>query len=270
MFLPKRVVRKLRIHDEFRTTIALVVGLAGGTTDNGIDATTGLGGNALHAEVSEHILDGICTAFAESHIILFGTALIAVANDLDGIDIAAGLEAGSILLDGGFGITTDGSFIEIEIGELRLANGCIDAVLVAADFAGGAIVIDQALRLGRAAVVLANVVFGAILSNGLRIALGAAATVAAFLAGRAVNPYIRIAIAVDALARTIVANIALVFLAGAVLVITALCALCVYAILIIRLFADARRAVIVIVALGIGRGTPIGETNHKSGRDHGQ
>lgn len=242
-------------------------GFAGSAADNGIHIAAGFCGDVADAHSGEDALCGIGASFAERHIVFFGAAFIAVADDLDSADVFARLEAFGIFFDGGLGIAADGGFIEIEVSESHLADGRIDAMFIFADFSGGAIFIHEAFRFGNASVVFAEMFRRAILGNSFRIAFGAASSVAAFLAGGAVNADFGVAVAVDALAGAAVADVAFVFFARAVLIVSALSAFGVEAVLIVRLFAHIRLAVVIFVALRIGRGAAVSQTNHKTGEN---
>jgi len=254
----------LRIDDELGTSVALMFGFGRSAVDDGIHGTAGFGGNAFDTITVEDLLDGVCTAFAECHVVFFGTALVAMADDLDGIDIGAGIEAVGVFFDRGFGVTADRRFVEVKVGEGHLADGSIDAFFITADFSARAIGVGQTLGFVDAAVVFADLIGCAIFFNRFRIALGAAAPVAAFLAGGAVQADIRVAVTVDALARAAVADVAFVFFAGAVFVVTALGTLRIETVFVIGFVVVFGRAVRVFVTLGVGRGAAVGETNHEA------
>ena len=254
----------LRIDEELGATIALVIGLGRSAADHGIEVAAGLGGNALDAHTAQDILNGVGTTFTESHVVFFGTAFVAVANDLNGFHILTGLETVGVFFDGGFGIAADGGFIEVEVSEFCLANRRFNAFLILADHAFGAILIGHALGLGYTAVVFADVICRAIFGDRLRIALGTAAAIAAFLSGRAVKAVVGIAITVDALARSAIANIAFIAFCRAVAVVTAFCTFRVQTVFINRIALGICFTITVFIAFWIRRGASICHTNHKT------
>lgn len=241
-----------------------MIGFGRSAADDGIEVAAGLGRNALDAHTAEDILDGISTTFSEGHIVFFGTAFIAVTNDLNGFDIAAGLEAVGIFFDGGFCIAADCSFVEIEVSEFCLADRGFNAFLILADHAIRAILIGHALGLGDATIVFADVISRAIFGDGFGIALGTAAAITALLAGRAVKAVIGIAITIDALARTAVADVAFIAFGRAVTIVTALSAFCVQTVFINRIALGICLTITVFVAFWIRRGASICHTNHKT------
>lgn len=133
-----------------------------------------------------------------------------MAYDLDAVDVLSGVQAIGVFFDGGLGIRTDGGLVKIEVCHAHLADGRIDTMLIFADFAFGAVLVDKAFGLGHATVIFAQIIFWAILGYGFWVALRAATSIAAFLPGGAIDPDLGIAITVDALACTAVANVAFV------------------------------------------------------------
>ena len=241
-----------------------MIRFARSTADDGIHRTAGLGRKALDTEAAEDVLGGIGTTFTESHVVFFGTTFVAVTNDLDRFDILAGFEAFCVFFDGRFGIASDGGFIEVEISNAGLADRGFDTVLILADFAIRAIFIRQAFGLGNAAVVFANVILRAILGNRFGIAFGTAATITAFLACGAIDASFGIAITIDMLAITAIADIALVFFARTMFVIAAFSTFGIQAVFVVSFFVIFRRTIVVFIALGIGRTATIGHTNNKT------
>jgi hypothetical protein len=124
-------------------------------------------------------------------------------------------------------------------------------MLIFANLSGGAIIVDEAFRLGYTTIIFADVIGGTIFGNGFGIAFGTAASVTALLTSGAVYACIRITITVNALARTIVADIAFIFFIGAMFIVTAFGAFSVEAVFIIGFFAGGGFAVIVFVAFGV-------------------
>lgn len=234
---------------------------AGGAGDDGIHGTARFRGNIFDAETIDDVSDGIGAAFTERHIIFFCTAFVAVSDDLDGGDVAARFQAASVFFDGCFGIGADGGFVEVEISDARLADGGIDAFFIFADLSIWAILIDEAFGFGDATVIFAQIVSGAIFGDGFRVAFRAAAAVAAFLTGGAVNAGIGVAITVDSLTGAAVANVAFVAFALAMIVITAFGAFGIKAVFIGRFAAFIRRTIRIFVAFGVGRGAT-GSQNH--------
>ena len=257
---------ELLIDEEFGTTVSLVIRFARSTADNGIHSTTGFSRKTLDSEAAEDILGSVSTTFTESHIVFFGTTFVAVTNDLNRFDIFTGFEAFGIFFDGRFGIAADGRFIEVEVGNAGLADRRLNTVLILADFAIRAIFVRQAFGLGNAAVVFANVILRAILGNRLGIALGAAAAITAFLACGAIDANFGIAIAIDVLAITAIADIALILFARTMFVIAAFSTFGIQAVFVVSFFVVFRRAIIVFIALGIGRATTISHTNDKTSK----
>ena len=237
-------------------------GFGGSTADDGIHGTAGFSGNMFDTESVENFFDGVSTAFAESHVVFFGTAFVAMTDDLNRGDVGTGIEALCILFDGGFGITANGRLIEVEVSERRLANRCIDTFFVSANFATGAIGIGQALRFGGATVIFTDLIGCAIFFNRFGIALGATASVAAFLTGGTVDASIRITVSVNTLARTTIANIAFVFFARTMLIITTFSTFGIETVLIIGLMVILGRAVRVFIALRIRGRASVSKTNH--------
>lgn len=263
-------MRALLIDDEFGAAIALMFGFARCARNDGIHGTARFRRYFFDAKARNDALDGIGTAFAECHIVLFSTAFVAVTDDLQRADVATRLEALGVFFDRRFGIGTDRRFVEVEVRNARLANGRIDALFVFADLASGAIFVDEALGLGHATVVFAQVIFGAIFGNGFGIAFGPAATITAFLTGRAIDANFGIAVAIDALARATIADITFVALARAVLVIAAFCAFGIEAVFI-RRFSDLFcRTIVVVVTFRIRGRTTICQTNHEASHYGGE
>ena len=126
-------------------------------------------------------------------------------------------------------------------------------MLIFADLTGGAIIIYEAFRLGYTTIVLANVIGGAIFGDGFGIAFWTAASVTAFLSCRAVYASIRITITINALACTIIADIAFIFFVGAMFIVTAFGAFGVEAVFIIGFFAGGGFTVIVFIAFRVLR-----------------
>ena len=203
----------LRVDDELGTSVALVFGFRRSAVDDGIHGTAGFGGNAFDTISVEDFLDGVSTTFAESHVVFFGTTFVAVTDDLDGGDIGTGVEAIRVLFNRGFSVTADGRFVEVKVGEGHLANRSVDTFFISANFSARAIGIGQTFGFGNAAVVFADLIGCAIFFDRLRIALGAAASVTAFLANWAVQASFGVAVTVDALACAAVADVAFIFFA---------------------------------------------------------
>ena len=263
-------MRALLIDDELGAAIALMFGFARCARNDGIHGTARFRRYFFDAKARNDALDGIGTAFAECHIVLFSTAFVAVTDDLQRADVATRLEALGVFFDRRFGIGTDRRFVEVEVRNARLANGRIDALFVFADLASGAIFVDEALGLGHATVVFAQVIFGAIFGNGFGIAFGPAATITAFLTGRAIDANFGIAVAIDALARATIADITFVALARAVLVIAAFCAFGIEAVFIRRFSALFCRTIVVVVTFRIRGRTTICQTNHEASHYGGE
>ena len=193
-----------------------------------------------------------------------------MAYDLDAVDVLSGVQAIGVFFDGGLGIRTDGGLVKIEVCHAHLADGRIDTMLIFADFAFGAVLVDKAFGLGHATVVFAQVIFGAIFGNGFGIAFGPAATITAFLTGRAIDANFGIAVAIDALARATIADITFVALARAVLVIAAFCAFGIEAVFIRRFSALFCRTIVVVVTFRIRGRTTICQTNHEASHYGGE
>ena len=213
----------------------------------------GFRGDVRNVVAAKNFLDGIGTTFTEGHVVFFGTTFVTVTNDLNGADIGTGAEAIGVLFDDGFSIGTDRRFVEVEVSDARLANRSVYAMLIAADLTGRAVFIGEAFRFGDAAVIFADVIFRAILGDGFGIAFGTATTIAAFLTGRAIDADFGIAITVNALAGTAIADVAFIFFAGAVFVVTAFSTFCIQAIFIVGFTAHISFAIRIFIAFRIRR-----------------
>lgn len=245
-------------------------GFARSAGDDGIHGAAGFGRHFFDAQPGNDVFDGIGTAFPKRHVVFFGAAFVAVPDDLDRIDVAARFDAICVRFDRRFGVGTDGCFVEIEIGDAHLADGRIDAMFIFADFPVRAIFIDEAFGLGHATVVFAQVILGAIFRDGFGIAFGTASAVAAFLTCGAIYADFGIAIPVDALTRTAVANVAFIAFARAMFVVSAFGAFCVEAVFVCRFSAFFGGAVVIFVAFGVGRRTSACQTHHKTDRSRDQ
>jgi hypothetical protein len=113
-------------------------------------------------------------------------------------------------------------------------------MFILADFAVWTILICKAFGLGHTAVVFAKIIGRTIFGNRFRIAFRTAATITAFLTGRTVDAGFGIAITINTLTRTAIANIALVFFARAMFVITAFGAFGIQTVFCRRFAADFR------------------------------
>lgn len=247
-----------------------MLGFGGSAVNDGIHSAAGFGRNFLHAVAFEDFLDGVSATFTEGHVVFFGTAFVAVTDDLDVLNIATAFEAVRVGFEDIFCIRADGRFVEVEVGEFRLAERCIDASFVSANFAAWAVCVREAFGFGNAAVIFADFIGLAIFRGGFRIALRTAATVTAFLICGAVQAGVGIAVAIDALARTAVADVAFVFFARAVFVVTAFGAFRIKAVFIVGFAIIACGAICIFIAFGVGRRAAISHTNKESCSNNSQ